>query len=113
MVRIKRLEKMLKYVEINGCVSLDELCSVFQISKSTARRDIDEILKTGTLKKIYGGVSFVAPDTNEHPNSSYSRRSIKKLEEKRAIAQLAAMHIEDGDSIFIDAGTTTSNRSNG
>lgn len=108
MVRIKRLEEMLKYIETNGSVSLDELCSVFQISKNTARRDIDEILKTGSLKKIYGGVSFVAPDFVEQPNSSYSRRSVKKLEEKRTIARLAAMHIEDGDSIFIDAGTTTS-----
>ena len=54
MVRVKRLEEMLKYIETNGSVSLDELCEVFQISKNTARRDIDEVLKTGTIKKIYG-----------------------------------------------------------
>lgn len=51
MVRVKRLEEMLKYIETNGSVSLDELCEVFQISKNTARRDIDEVLKTGTIKK--------------------------------------------------------------
>lgn len=33
MVRVKRLEEMLKYIETNGSVSLDELCEVFQISK--------------------------------------------------------------------------------
>ena len=49
MVRVKRLEEMLKYIETNGSVSLDELCEVFQISKNTARRDIDEVLKTGTI----------------------------------------------------------------
>ncbi len=109
MVRIKRLEEMQKYIESNGSVSLDELCDVFQISKNTTRRDIEEILKTGTIKKIYGGVSFVAPSTREPIADKYVLRSEKKMEEKRAIAKLAAEQIEDGDSIFVDAGTTTSN----
>ena len=65
MVRVKRLEEMLKYIETNGSVSLDELCEVFQISKNTARRDIDEVLKTGTIKKIYGGVSFIRTAQNQ------------------------------------------------
>lgn len=108
MVRIKRLEEMQNYVKLNGSVSLDELCEVFQISKNTARRDIDEILKTGTIKKIYGGVSFVAPNKTEPVAGRYTIRSGERLEEKRAVAKLAAEHIEDGDSIFVDAGTTTS-----
>ena len=107
MVRVKRLEEMLKYIETNGSVSLDELCEVFQISKNTARRDIDEVLKTGTIKKIYGGVSFITPEIKEPPRTSYSLRSADNMAEKRAIARLAAEQIEDGDSIFVDAGTTT------
>ena len=90
MVRVKRLEEMLKYIETNGSVSLDELCEVFQISKNTARRDIDEVLKTGTIKKIYGGVSFITPEIKEPPRTSYSLRSADNMAEKRAIARLAA-----------------------
>ena len=107
MVRVKRLEEMLKYIETSGSVSLDELCEVFQISKNTARRDIDEILKSGTIKKIYGGVSFIPPAMSEPLKTSYSLRSANHTAEKQAIARLAAGQIEDGDSIFIDAGTTT------
>lgn len=109
MVRAKRLEEMLKYVESNGSVSLDDLCEVFQISKNTARRDIEEILKTGSIKKIYGGVSAVISESKEKFSGSYSVRFAEELEAKRAIARRAAECIEDGDSIFVDAGTTTSN----
>ena len=88
MVRVKRLEEMLKYIETNGSVSLDELCEVFQISKNTARRDIDEVLKTGTIKKIYGGVSFITPEIKEPPRTSYSLRSADNMAESGPLPDL-------------------------
>lgn len=104
MVREKRIEEIKKYVAGNGSVSLDELCERFGISKNTVRRDVDGLVKAGALKKVYGGVSSVTTTTSE---SSYDARMALEAEAKMKIARRAADFIEDGDSVFIDSGSTT------
>lgn len=96
--RIKNIEDyILKYES----VSLDKLCEVFKVSKNTIRRDIKELLEKGKIKKIYGGVRI-----NQKKLIPFEERNIKNHDEKKAIAEIAAAYIKDGDIIFIDSGTT-------
>lgn len=104
MVREKRIEEIKKYVADNGSVSLDELCERFGISKNTVRRDVDGLVKAGALKKVYGGVSSVSTSLQE---SSYDARMALESDAKAQIARRAAEFIEDGDSVFVDSGSTT------
>lgn len=99
----QRRNKLIEYLKENKNVSLDELCEKFNVSKSTIRRDIDEIEAYIAVKKVYGGVSLIE-DEKALP---VSVRSGMLKEEKEKIGKEASSLVNDGDSIIIDAGTTT------
>ena len=86
-------------------MTLDELCEVFQVSKNTIRRDIEEIIQNPDIVKTYGGV-MINTQTKKLL-VSFTERNINRQDAKRMIAAKAASFVEDGDSIFIDSGTTT------
>lgn len=85
-----------------GSVSLDELCRIFNVSKNTIRRDINELAKDGLVEKVYGGIKAV-----DNQVISYTQRDVTNKNAKNTIASLAASRIQNGDIIFIDSGTTT------
>lgn len=102
-MRSKRIEDIKDYIYENKTLTLDQICEKFQISKSTLRRDLDFILASGDIKKIYGGVTTL-PKKALIP---FEQRNISHLNEKKKIAFSAARLVENGDIIFIDSGTTT------
>lgn len=91
------------YIIQNNSVTLDQICMAFNVSKSTLRRDLEEILKNKDIKKIYGGVAFKP----QKPLISFEKRNIVNINSKKLIASKAAEFVQDGDIIFIDSGTTT------
>lgn len=103
-MKYTRLPEMEEYILKRDFVSLDELCSVFEISKNTIRRDVAELLKNGAVEKVYGGVRALKPSGGVL--LSYNERTVKHAEEKQAIGRAAAAFVEDNDIIFIDSGTT-------
>jgi len=102
-MRPKRIEEIKNYIYENKTVTLDQICENFSISKSTIRRDLDEILENSDIKKIYGGVTVLS----KKELTSFEERNISNLKVKESIAAAAAALVEDGDIIFIDSGTTT------
>mgnify|MGYP000915928983 CR=1 FL=1 len=102
-MRSKRIEKIRDYIYLNKTVTLDRICEQFDISKSTLRRDLEEILQSGDIKKIYGG-GTVLP---QRQLISFKERNIANPEAKRKIASAAADLVKEGDIIFLDSGTTT------
>ena len=56
-MRAERLNEMEQYILGKETVSLDDLCSQFDISMNTVRRDVAELLGRGNIRKGYGGVS--------------------------------------------------------
>mgnify|MGYP001573703670 FL=1 len=103
-MKTNRIKEIEEYILSNESVSLDSLCDVFKISKNTIRRDINEIEKKGSIKKVYGGVTAVVKDL-----IPFEERNIKNNYKKIAIAKAACEFVKDGDVIFIDSGTTTLN----
>jgi len=102
-MRSERIEKIEEYIYKNKTVTLNQLCEIFNVSKNTIRRDIDEIVSNSSIKKIYGGVS--APIGKEL--SSFNDRNVQNISSKKRIGAFASTLISDGDIIFIDSGTTT------
>lgn len=102
-MRVERLLEMEEYIHRRGNVTLRELAEYFNLSVNTVRRDIDELIKGGNFRKVYGGVS-----SNLKSNVFHIRgREGVNVEQKRVIGALAATCIEDGMTVFIDTGTTT------
>ncbi len=103
-MRSQRINEIEQYVTRNKTVTLDDLCQTFGVSKNTIRRDVEELVDRGALKKIYGGVTALT--TREL--LPFEERRGRNLDAKGKIAAAAAECIQDGDIIFIDSGTTTS-----
>ncbi|MFP7732363.1 DeoR family transcriptional regulator [Priestia aryabhattai] len=49
---------MQEYVFKHQSVSLDDLGTVFGVSKTTVRPDIQKLINKGTIKKGYGGAAI-------------------------------------------------------
>lgn len=104
MIVEERRQKVLELVNERGFVPLSELVKTLNASESTIRRDLDYWHQHGLLKRTHGGAMF-REDAQGMP--ALEERTSREIEEKRQIAQAAAIRIQDGDSILIDGGTTT------
>lgn len=102
-VKVNRLNSIEQYVISRKTVSIDELCEVFSVSKNTIRRDLNELEARGHIAKVYGGVTSISSN-NAVPMPVRSGMNSKS---KAIIGRLAASLVEDGDTIFIDSGSTT------
>ncbi|MFP5107348.1 DeoR/GlpR family DNA-binding transcription regulator [Neobacillus sp. C211] len=102
MIKEIRIKKINEYVIEHQSASLDELVTAFDVSKNTIRRDVQELVDRGELKKVYGGVSVVHKKLE-----SFQDRQIRNQQQKVLISEKASCYVEDGDFIFIDSGTTT------
>lgn len=106
-MRAERIDSIIEFIYKNKNVTLDQICDNFNISKSTIRRDLSEILKDTNLKKTYGGITLKNKWGNKKYLTSFSERNIENADKKLAISKKAANIVEDNDIIFIDSGTTT------
>ncbi|MEH7414379.1 DeoR/GlpR family DNA-binding transcription regulator [Neobacillus drentensis] len=102
MIKEKRIKEIHDYVIKQKSASLDELVSVFAVSKNTIRRDVQTLVERGDLKKVYGGVSVIHKKLE-----SYQDRKARNKKQKASIVEKAASYVDDGDVIFLDSGTTT------
>lgn len=102
-MKISRLNSIEQYVIARETATIDELCEVFGVSKNTIRRDLNELESRGHIAKVYGGVTAVSSATAV----PMPVRSGLHPADKSLIGRLAAAQVEDGDTIFLDSGTTT------
>jgi DeoR/GlpR family transcriptional regulator of sugar metabolism len=100
----QRRQRVLDLVSQRGFVSLLDLVQVMQVSESTIRRDLDHWDKEGLVRRTHGGAMYVGNGSTLPP---LEERSSAQLEEKQAVARIAAGRINDGDSVLLDGGTTT------
>lgn len=105
MLTEERKNQILKLVEQNGGVSVQELMVLLNASESTIRRDLNDLNKKELLVKVHGGA--VSTSRNITVDPSVSERQDLNLDKKKQIAQYAASLITDDDLVYLDAGTTT------
>ncbi len=103
-MRLGRLNEMEEYIIQRRTVTLDELSDYFNVSINTVRRDISELVARGRIRKVYGGVSV----KEENSVLPMEIRAAKNREEKMKIGRMASTFVNDGDTIFIDSGSTAS-----
>ncbi|WP_449538185.1 DeoR/GlpR family DNA-binding transcription regulator [Ferdinandcohnia sp. Marseille-Q9671] len=104
MLTPERHQVILALLNEHGVVKLQELIEKTSSSESTIRRDLVQLENENKLIRIHGGASLVIGNRKE---PSYVEKTDKNLKEKRAIAKYASQLIQNGDSLFLDAGTTT------
>ena len=99
-----RHHQMLRMPEEKGSHNVTELSEQFAVSLVTIRKDLDDLERQGLLQRTFGGAIF---SHRSRFNSSFVEKTNQNLPQKRAIALAALEYIRDGDTILLDAGTTT------
>ena len=107
MLTEERHSIILETVNKNRNAELGELCELLNTSESTVRRDLSLLDKKGLLLKVRGGAIAVADESVTAAEPNVEEKAGLFAAEKEAIARYAASLIEDGDFVYIDAGTTT------
>lgn len=102
----ERYNIILQELKQKGTVSVTDLVKLLDASESTVRRDLNSLDQEGLLKKIHGGAITIDENTSKHDYKVNVRKSLN-VEDKCEIAKYAASLVEEGDVIYLDAGTTT------
>lgn len=99
----ERRERIAHLVQEATKIGVDELSSLLGISRETVRRDLTLMSEQGLLRKVHGGAVF-AQTALESP---LGERRTAARSEKIAIGRAAARLFRNGDSLLVDAGSTT------
>lgn len=103
MLPAERQSRIVRLITERRTVSIVELCALFGVSDMTIRRDLRRLEERGILQRTHGGAELLKQPPGDLP---YYAREHEQVQEKEAIARLAASLIEDGETIVLDAGTT-------
>jgi DeoR/GlpR family transcriptional regulator of sugar metabolism len=82
-----------------GEVRIHDLKERFPVTEMTLRRDLEKLEQLGLMKRTFGGAISVTQSIQE--------RAVRQMDEKLRIGRAAAAAIREGESVFIDGGTTT------
>lgn len=99
----ERRERIAALVRETTRVSVEELARMLGTSHETVRRDLALLSERGLVRKVHGG----AVHAQTALESSFGDRSMTARAEKTAIGRRAAQLFQPGDSLLIDAGSTT------
>ncbi len=106
LLAIERQRLIQQMLEREGVVRTAELKQIMQVSAVTIRADLRELESAGICQMIWGGAVYIKPIVNNDP-LSIAERSNLNLEAKHRIGVRAAQLLEVGQTIILDAGTTT------
>ncbi|MDQ0217697.1 DeoR/GlpR transcriptional regulator [Peribacillus cavernae] len=104
MLPLERKLQILKQIEKDGKVEIEELVDRLNVSSMTIRRDLNHLEKEGKIVRTHGGALPANVLIAETP---YIDKSVTKTEQKRSIARYAATLIPTNSNIILDSGTTT------
>ena len=83
-----------------------DLASRFGVSLESIRRDLSRLEQQGTVRKFYGGAELVEELLPDGEAEVFRVRLTERGAEKQAIARAAAALIADGETVYLDSGTT-------
>lgn len=101
-----RTEKIFERVQSLKLVKLSELSSEFGVSMPTIRKDIDELQKEGRVERVHGNVRLKTTQSDS-TRRTFGSNVLPTSPEKALIGRKAASLIENGDSVILDCGATT------
>jgi DeoR family transcriptional regulator of aga operon len=104
ILREERQSRILQEVQIHGQVTATGLSHDFGVSEITIRRDLRDLADEGLLRRTYGGAVIAQSELTDPP---VLQRMSRKSAYKEIIGRAAAELVNEGDSIFIGSGSTT------
>jgi len=103
MYQEERMDAIIKLLEQQERVGIQEICQLFGVSRDTVRRDLLKMEESGLIIRTHGG-AILPKKTKEI--YEYKERLIRESDGKREIGAFAATLVKNGDFIIMDASTT-------
>jgi DeoR family transcriptional regulator, aga operon transcriptional repressor len=101
----ERRREVLGILQRDGRVLVKDLAKHFRISQITIRKDLEFLDGQGVIQRTHGGALPVQTGSLLDPSLREKERLHRK--QKTQIALAAASLVEEGQSIVLDSGTTT------
>lgn len=102
MLNVERYKLILELIKHKKNIKLQEIVDELKISEATARRDLNFLEEKKKIKRIHGGAVLI-----ETKEEYIGYKKLINTEEKTVIAKMALKYLEDGQTIYLDAGSTT------
>lgn len=103
MAHIPRHDDILKIVSRLRAVTVGELTERTGVSEVTIRKDLKLLEELGLVVRTHGGAQLAEDRSNLR---TLAARQVERTGEKHAIAERAASLINEGDTIYLDSGST-------
>lgn len=104
-----RRKRILEWIQEEGSARVRELAQAFDVSEATIRQDLERLEKEGQITREHGGAFL-----NSTPDQvgSMTLHHQANMAQKKKIGALAATLVEDGETLILDAGSTTTEVAN-
>ncbi len=99
-----RRRRILEWIQEEGSARVRDLAAALQVSEATIRQDLERLENEGHITREHGGAFL---NTVPAQVGTMTLHHQEHMEEKRRIGALAADLVKDGETIILDAGTTT------
>ena len=104
MLAVERRSRIEQTILKNKTVLVPELAKEFDVTTETIRSDLEKLEKQGVLVRTYGGATLV--ESREADMGIHERETVN-FEGKQSIGMRAAELIKDGETVFLDASTSS------
>jgi DeoR/GlpR family transcriptional regulator of sugar metabolism len=99
----QRWDNLRALIRDSGVIRIENLCRRLKVSPATVRRDLDQLERVGTIRRVHGGAVSVESRLDE---PVFSDKTSLAAREKRRIAEAALTFVEPGDTVYLDGGST-------
>jgi DeoR/GlpR family transcriptional regulator of sugar metabolism len=99
-----RRRRILDWLQEEGSARVKALSEAFEVSEPTIRQDLERLESEGYVVREHGG-AFLA--TMPQQVQALALHHLVNMDAKRAIGRVAAALVNDGETIILDAGSTT------
>jgi DeoR/GlpR family transcriptional regulator of sugar metabolism len=104
MLANQRRDKILELLKEDGSAKVVDLARLFKVTEVTIRQDLDKLERDGLVIKEHGG-AFLKNVEDQVRNFSLANQ--EHLDKKELIAAKCLEYIDNGDTIILDSGSTT------
>jgi DeoR family fructose operon transcriptional repressor len=103
LIPAQRRRQIREYLEVHQIARLVDLSQMLGASEATIRRDLEWLEQQGIVERAHGGAIL----TQRMPvEPAYAHSAQTHVEEKRHIGRVAASLVQDGETLFVNSGST-------
>lgn len=106
MLKEERQQIILELLDKKKIIRISDVTNLIEVTEMTIRRDLKELEQSNLLTRIHGGAKLSDENDILPIELSHIEKKQLNLDEKQKIASLAASEINEGDIVFLGAGTT-------